>query len=184
MNAGTAEFDAGHGRGATQFVRLLTQNERRVYAFILSLVPNWADADEILQETNVRLWNEFTKFDPETDFLAWACTVAKFQVLTHRKRQSREKIRFTDEFLDVVADEMSRDIDHAAARQQALQGCIDGLSENNREMLKAYYRHGAVGAEVAATFGRSVDALYKALSRIRRVLHGCVESKLNPQVRP
>ena len=183
MNADAHDDPADGRRDATRFVRLLTRNERRVYAFILSLVPNWADADEILQETNVRLWNEFPKFDPDSDFLAWACTVAKFQVLTHRKRLARQKVQFTDAFLDVVAEEMTREADETAARYQALQGCIDALSETNREMLKAYYRHGAAGAQVAAAFGRSLDALYKSLSRIRRTLHACVESKLNPQVK-
>lgn len=38
-----------------EFVRLLTQHQRRVYAYILGIVPNWNDADEILQETNIRL---------------------------------------------------------------------------------------------------------------------------------
>jgi DNA-directed RNA polymerase specialized sigma24 family protein len=41
-----------------QFIRLMTKHERLVYGYILSLVPNWADADEILQETNIRLWEE------------------------------------------------------------------------------------------------------------------------------
>ena len=171
-------------RDTASFVRLLTQNERRVYAFILSLVPNWSDADEILQETNVRLWNEFERFRPGTDFGAWACAVAKFQVLTHRKRAAREKVKFTGDFIDVVAHAMAETDGDAAERHRALQRCVEELSPTNREMLRAYYRHGAVGAQVAAAFGRSIDALYKSLSRIRRALLACVEMKLKVQVEP
>jgi RNA polymerase sigma-70 factor (ECF subfamily) len=171
-------------RDASALVRVLTQNERRVYAFILSLVPNWSDADEILQETNVRLWNEFERFQPGTDFGAWACAVAKFQVLTHRKRAAREKVKFTGEFIDVVAHAMAEADDSSAERHRALQACVEELNPTNREMLRAYYRHGAVGAQVAAAFGRSIDALYKSLSRIRRALLTCVEMKLKVQVEP
>src|SRR5205814_6679679 len=67
-----------------QFIRLMTRHERLVYGYILSLVPNWADADEILQETNIRLWEEFEKFQAGTNFAAWAIRVAHFQVLTWR----------------------------------------------------------------------------------------------------
>jgi RNA polymerase sigma-70 factor (ECF subfamily) len=166
---------------AAQFVRLLTLHERRVYAFILSLIPNWADADEVQQETNVRLWNEFDKFTPGTDFGAWACAVARYQVMTFRKKRGREKVQFTDEFLDVVARESAAD-DDAATRHQALACCVDELNPNHREILRAFYEPGAVGAEVATRFNRSLDALYKALSRIRKLLHDCVTRKLKAQV--
>jgi hypothetical protein len=56
----------------------MTRHERLVYGFMLSLVPNWADADEILQETNIRLWDEFEKFVPRTNFAAWAVRIARF----------------------------------------------------------------------------------------------------------
>ena len=72
-----------------QFIRLMTRHERLVYGYILSLVPNWADADEILQETNIRLWEEFEKFEAGTNFAAWAVRVAHFQVLTTRWLRSR-----------------------------------------------------------------------------------------------
>jgi len=76
------------------FVRLLTQSERRVYGYILKMVVDWNDADEILQETNVRLWEEFDRFQPGTDFAAWAIRVAHYQVLTWRKRRDRSRLVF------------------------------------------------------------------------------------------
>ena len=77
-----------------QFVRLLTQHQRRVYGYILTMVVNWNDADEILQETNLRLWEEFDRFEPGTDFAAWAIRVAYYQVLTWRKKRDRSRLVF------------------------------------------------------------------------------------------
>ena len=79
------------------FVRLLTQHERRVYGYILRMVPNWCEADEVLQETNIRLWEEFDRFEPGTDFAAWAIRVAHYQVLTWRKRRDRSRLVFSEE---------------------------------------------------------------------------------------
>ena len=181
----SADDHAGSGGGTRppsdpqEFVRLLTQSQRRVYAFVLAMVPNWADADEILQETNVRLWDEFARYSPGTDFGAWACTVARYQVLTFRKRQSRERVRFTDAFLDVVAEEWAAGDDDAADRHVALEQCVNQLAPVNRDLLRAYYRPGADAAAVADGAGRSVEALYKALSRIRRFLHDCIRRRLD-----
>ena len=58
-----------------EFLRLLLQHERRIRAYILALVPNWADADDLYQETTVRLWEQFADYNPEKEFGAWACTV-------------------------------------------------------------------------------------------------------------
>ena len=159
-----------------EFVRLFTVNERHVYAYILSLVPNWADADDILQETNVRLWNERSKYAPGTNFGAWACTIARFEVLSYRKQKHRTKVQFTDQFIEVVAREMESE--HVAARHWALSRCVEKLSPLNARMLRAFYEPRAVGEEVAKRFDRSVDAFYKAMSRIRKVLHTCISHQL------
>lgn len=65
-------------RSTVEFLRLLSQHERRVKSFILALVPNWADADDLYQETTVRLWEQFADYDPDQEFGAWACTIAYY----------------------------------------------------------------------------------------------------------
>lgn len=51
-----------------EFLRLLGQHERRLRGFILSLVPHWADAEDIAQEVRIRLWEQFDNYDPAKDF--------------------------------------------------------------------------------------------------------------------
>ena len=72
-----------------EYLRLLGQHERRLRGFILSLVPNRADADDIAQEVKIRLWEQFDSYDPTKDFGVWARTIAHYQVLTYREKQSR-----------------------------------------------------------------------------------------------
>ena len=55
-----------------EFLRLLNQHERAVNAYILTLNPHWADAEDIAQETRLRLWKQFDKYQPGTDFCAGA----------------------------------------------------------------------------------------------------------------
>ena len=161
-----------------QFVRLLTQHERRVYAYILALVGDWNDADEIQQETSVRLWEQFDHYEPGTDFGAWACTIAHYQILTHRKQRQRAAGRFSDRLLETLAAEAEPVLAEADARHRALAGCIDQLSASARHTVQLAYQGGRSASDVAAALGQKVDAFYKALQRARRTLHDCIERTL------
>lgn len=161
-----------------QFVRLLTQNERKVYGYILSLVPNWADADEILQDTNVRLWQQFERYEPGTDFAAWASTVAYYQVLTFRKQASRQKVHVSQQFVEAIAGELAAQQPRIGRREAALVDCLEALTEPARRLIELCYERGAAVSDVACQLGRGVEATYKALSRVRQALHRCVDQKL------
>jgi RNA polymerase sigma-70 factor (ECF subfamily) len=169
----------------SRFVRLLGQHEREIYAFILCLLPNWADADDVLQETSVRLWEEFDKYRDGSDFAAWARTVARFQVLTYRKRRGRRREQFADTFIELVAD---RSTEQAAtgvepARNAAQEKCLQRLPEHNRALLSAYYEPGAVVRDVAVRVGRTAESLKVTVFRIRRALHQCIDREMRGQGR-
>jgi RNA polymerase sigma-70 factor (ECF subfamily) len=156
------------------FVRLLGQNQRRIFLFVMSMVPDWNEAEEIMQETNLVLWREFGRFQPGTNFSAWACKVALHQVLAWRKRVRRDRLEFSPTFLEHVADEASAGSEALEERSQRLARCIERLPEDHRQMLRLRYGDGLAIETMSRRLERSEDAVYRALSRIRRVLHECV----------
>jgi RNA polymerase sigma-70 factor (ECF subfamily) len=156
------------------FVRLLGQNQRRLFLYVLSLVPNWNDAEEIIQETNLVLWREFARFQLGTNFAAWASRVALHQVLAWRKRVRRDRLEFSPEFLEAVGEEASAASDALEERSQHLARCIEKLPADHRQMLRLRYDEGLAIEAMARQLERTEDATYRALSRIRRALHECV----------
>ena len=85
--------------GSTQpyeeFVRLFVAHEGRLRAFIRSLLPTWADVDEVMQETSLVAWRKFSRFERGTNFMAWAATIARFEALDHLRRRGREQLVFS-----------------------------------------------------------------------------------------
>src|SRR4051812_44777422 len=156
------------------FVRLLGQNQRRIFLYVMSMVPNWNDAEEIIQETNLILWREFARFQLGTNFAAWACKVALHQVLAWRKRQRRDRLQFSPAFLEAVAQEASAASEVLEERSQSLARCIEKLPADRRRMLQLRYSDGLAITAIPGQLERSEEAVYRALSRIRRVLHDCV----------
>jgi RNA polymerase sigma-70 factor (ECF subfamily) len=161
-----------------EFVRLLAQNQRRLYVYVHTLVPHHADAEEVLQNTNLVLWREFGTFEPGTNFAAWACRVALNQVLAWRKKRQRDRLQFSDAALAAVAAEADDRADELDDRSRVLSGCIEKLPAEHRELLRLRYGEGGSIETVAAAMRRTVDATYRVLSRIRHTLHECVTRTL------
>jgi RNA polymerase sigma-70 factor, ECF subfamily len=160
------------------FVQLLGQSQRRIFLFVMSMVPNWNEAEEIIQETNLLLWREFDDFQPGTNFSAWACQVALYQVLAWRKRQQRDRVKFSPAFLEAVAQEATTEADWLEDRSRALARCIEKLSERHRLLLRCRYNEGRAIDAIGQELGRSADAIYRTLSRIRHALYNCVTESL------
>src|ERR1022692_4743944 len=76
---------------ADEFIQLFTGHESRLRAYVLSLVPRWSDAEEIVQQCSVILWKKFDHFQSGTNFFAWACQIARLEVKDYRKKQKRER---------------------------------------------------------------------------------------------
>ena len=160
-----------------RFVREMTRCQNSVFAYILSLVPNPDSARDILQETNVVLWQKAEQFDDETEFMAWACTVARYEVLAYRRDHQRDRHLFDEALLIQVADDavaLPLDPDE---RTRAFEDCLEGLPPGQRELIAARYQPGASVKAMAEARGQTAAGLSVSLSRIRKSLADCVEDK-------
>ncbi len=144
----------------------------------MSLIPNWADAEDVLQQANLVLWKKFGQFRGGTDFFAWASRIVYLESKDLRKRQLRALVRFGDEFLEQIADEAVEMGDEMADRERVLGDCVATLRPDERELLRLRYEGGGDAQGIADALGRSVEAIYTALSRVRRKLVECVDRKL------
>lgn len=169
---------SAEGAKAERFARLLATCQRRVFLYALGLVYNPADAEEVLQETNLVVWRKFDQFQPGTDFGRWACRIAYYEVLKLREKKARGERLFSDGFLEVMAAEADRAADELDARREALTGCLGKLPSRDRELVLRRYQPEATTRSVAAGLGRSVQGTRKALHRIRTALLECIQRTL------
>ena len=88
-----------------EFAGQMTQCQRKLHAFIISMVWNPADADDLLQETNLVLWQKADDFDPTRPFLPWAMRFAQLQVMAWLKHRQRQRVVFDDDLVRLLATE-------------------------------------------------------------------------------
>ncbi len=161
-----------------QLMLLMTQHRRRIFSYIYTLVPSRHDAEDILQETSLVVCEKFTQFQPGTDFAAWACQIAYWEVRRARQKYARAKVLFDQDVVDAVAETAATMLDEVSERHEALAHCLQKLHPRDRELVLVRYEPGSGVEEAARRSGRSLDAAYKALGRLRKLLLDCVSNQL------
>jgi RNA polymerase sigma-70 factor (ECF subfamily) len=160
------------------FVQQLTGCQSRLYAYVCALLGGSADAGDVLQETNLVLWEKAGAYDPGRPFLPWAYRFAYLQVLAYRKRCRRSRLVLDDLLLEQVAAEYQRGDDDLAGRLAALDDCVARLPPEQRDLLdRRYAGHEAV-FDLAASLGQTPNVVSANLYRIRKALLRCLEAAL------
>ena len=161
------------------FARLFMTHQDRIYSYVVTLVSNRADADDIFQEVGIVLWQKFEEFEPGSEFAAWACNIAHKKVLNYRKKLARSPLRFGEDFTEAVAAEHLSRGDLWDDRHEAMIGCMGKLRAGDQELLNRCYQPGASSKSIAAELGRPADTVYKKLARLRGKLAACIERALS-----
>lgn len=174
----TADHDSPLTDG--DFMRLLMQHEPALRAFARSLLPDWHTVDEVIQEASLTLWQKFSQLDSETGFLPWAKVIVRFKCLSAIGSMRRNRHVFSEGVLELLADEAeSIDLEAQEATRTALRSCLSQFSQPHQELLLAPYSGDGRVRALAEQNGKSANALYKLLGRLRGKLSLCVERNLN-----
>ena len=162
---------------SNQFLSHMLKNQRSIRNYIFSLHPRAQDLDDLMQQTALTLWREFEKFDSTREFLPWALRISYFEVLRLRKKQSRDRLVFSDDFIDLLATEIAEEA-AAGPHRQALDVCLAKLDAKSREVLLARYSEDVTVGSLAAKHRVSVHRLYHLLDSARAFLVTCVRRQL------
>lgn len=162
------------------FVADLTRHQAALHAFLTGIMPGQSSVDDILQQTNIYLWEHRTDFRPGTSFKSWAFTVARWQARAWLSTQKRQNWLVVDERLigalsaqfEEAPDEESSDA------LNALRTCLGKLKESDRLLVMSHYQHEKSLRKCSQLFDRSVSSLKVALFRLRASLRRCVRSQL------
>lgn len=142
---------------------------------VYTLLPHWPDAEDVVQHTRVVLWQKFDSFEPGTNFRSWAMQIARFEVSNFRRRKRSDRLMFSDDLVDTLAQVRSTLTEDLEWRREQLAECIEKLRMSDRRILQQCYGPDSTTIRDAAeALRRPANTLYKALNRIRRTLQECV----------
>ena len=161
-----------------QVLQLIIDHQLRLRAFIRSLVPNHASADDVLQETNLVLWRKLDQFAIGTDFGAWACKIAWLQIRAHWQKHGRDRLVFDEGLMLELAQEAEKSYSDLERRLAELRACLNQLTSRQRDLLRRRYTDNQRPTEIAEKLKRPVGSIRQTIYRIRQSLLACIQQKL------
>ena len=159
-----------------RFLSLFLRSEKDVFRYVAALVPSVADAEDIVQQTALALWEKFDAYDPAQPFTPWACGFALNKARQWIERRQRWQALLENGLAEELArrrEELQPELDH---RLRRLDGCLGKLPEDQRLLVEGYYFRREGVERLAGSSGRTIAATYKMLQRIRRSLQVCIEN--------
>jgi RNA polymerase sigma-70 factor (ECF subfamily) len=175
MSSDSLAGSRDHAAAQQRFLSLFLRSEREVFRYVAALVPNVADAEDIVQQTALTLWEKFDAYDPSQPFTPWACRFALNKTRQWIERHQKWRALLDGDLAGELArrrEEMRPEIE---SRLRRLEGCLGGLPDDQRALVEGYYYRREDIAQLARQSGRTTTATYKALQRIRQSLQSCIE---------
>jgi RNA polymerase sigma-70 factor (ECF subfamily) len=169
------------GAAQQQFLSLFLRSEREVFRYVAALVPNVADAEDIVQQTAVVLWEKFDAYDPNQPFTPWACRFALNKAKQWIERRERWQALLANGLAEELAQRREELRPELETRLKRLEGCVDKLPDEQRTLLEGYYYRRDGIEKLAQSSDRTVAATYKVLQRIRHALQICIENATEPE---
>jgi RNA polymerase sigma-70 factor (ECF subfamily) len=163
-----------------RFLSLFLRSEKEVFRYVAALVPSVADAEDIVQQTALALWEKFDAYDPAQPFTPWACRFALNKARQWIERRQRWQAVLDSGLAEELArrrEELQPELDSCLRR---LDGCLAKLPEDQRSLVEGYYFRREGVERLAGSSGRTIAATYKMLQRIRRSLQVCIEGAAQP----
>ena len=163
-----------------RFLRLFVTHEPALRAYARVLVPTWDAVDEVIQEASLVMWRKLGQLETPDGFLPWAKVIVRFESLRARRNHARDRLVFSEELMNLLADESAEDAAEEDRVQEvaALRRCLVKMSPAHQELLLAPYDGSGKIKELAENSPRSVNSFYKLLGRLRAKLQLCVERDL------
>ena len=163
------------------FLARFTANEPAIRAFVRRLVPTRQDAADVMQGVALVLWRKFQELENPEQFRPWAFGVARFEALAWLRDKARDRLVLAEDVLEAIAHESSQTESRLSAQRRALEDCLEKLPGQDRTLVLASYTPGSHIQEIAVRSGRTVEAFYQWLHRMRMRLLECSRRTLQAE---
>ena len=168
----------------TPHIQQYLQRRSEFMGYLYAITRDFELAEEVYQNAAVVVIEQADKLETIRDFRAWAKEVVRRQALhgiRARDAESKHARAISPELLEVVSNAFLEDAsDFPTDREEtrALRKCLDEIPTRMRELVAMRYEGGAAFDEISQQTGSTPAAVQRALSRVRKLLHGCVQRRM------
>ena len=168
----------------TPLIQQYLQLRSEFMGYLYAMTRDAELAEEVYQNAAVVVIEKSNEPEAIRNFRAWAKEVVRRQALfAIRNRQAavQHGRSMSHELLEAISDAFIHDPSEDAAaldETRALKHCLDSLPQDKRELIVMRYERSSSFEHISEHIGSTPPAVQRALSRIRKLLHGCVQKRM------
>ena len=164
------------------FMGQFVAHRRKLFRMIYAMVPNSKDAEDLLQQTAIVLWDKRMAYDSSRPFGPWAYGVARNVVRNFRRKQAnRPEYAMSPDLVEALATVHEQQASLLEARSAALDICLDKLETDNRSLVSRFYSRRDTAQALATRLGVSRATFFRRLHKIRSLLLDCITANMNEE---
>lgn len=154
-----------------EFEHNIKSNYNRLSGFIFSIVKDNIHSDDILQKVCLTMWRKYDNFNKSTEFMAWACTIAKYEISNYKRSLSRCPVSFDSQVYEDVSKFHKTEFSNTSnEKYDKLQTALKSLDKESRNLLIAVYIDNQEVRELAREAGKAYQTYYNKLNLAKKKL--------------
>ena len=160
-------------------LRAALEHRVELLAYARSLLGNYAEADDAVQEAMLVVVRKFDQFRDGTSMLSWCRAIVRLEVLRIKQERSLAE-RLLDDAIDAAFEEFqtAQRRDNAQLWHEALERCLGRVPKRGRRVLQARFVDELSYQQIGQRVGMTLEAVRKALFRLKKQVRSCVEISL------
>ena len=167
------------------FSVLVDRYKDLVFTLSLKMLKNREEAEEVAQDTFIKVFKSLSKFKGDSKFSTWIYKVTYNSCLDRLKKNKKHQLKVA---IDEYTEHQVKTIDNALEnmveeeRQQAIKGCLELLPPDDSFLLTLYYFEEQSLDEIAKVVGLTANNVKVKLFRSRKKLTSILKANLEPEI--
>ncbi len=167
------------------FAKLVDRYKDLVYTLTLRMLKNREEAEEVSQDTFIKVYKSINQYKGESKFSTWIYRIAYNSSLDRLKKNRKY---FNNVAIDEFTEHQVKTIDNALSkledeeRNHAIQKCIALLSSDDAFLLTLYYFEDQNLDEISKVIGLTINNVKVKLFRSRKKLATIMMAHLEPEI--
>lgn len=160
------------------FVEIIRDYKDGLMLYLNGYVHDIHDAEDLMEDTFVKLYAKRPKFSEKFSFKTWLYTIGRNVAIDHLRKEKRGRIRSIEDMNDTVADISLPETEYLKKEDSVLiLSAMDCLKSDYRQTLYLKYFEGLSNDEISRVMGRSRRQVENLLYRGKQALKIILEQE-------
>ncbi len=164
------------GGDSAAFENLYRATSARLFGICLRVLPQRAEAEEVLQEVFLGIWRKAKQFDAtRASAITWLSMMTRNKAIDRLRANAGARAHTPLDLDEIEGDSAASEVAEDAENKERIEVCLDELEAPRRTLIRTAFFEGATYEELAQRSGNPLGTVKSWIRRSLIVLKACLE---------